>query len=325
MEVAGFRPRITTARNTFRTASTEAQPQDQFQRAEIFELPKVPNFQPGESIEARAARLETQWAERVPNPKSVVGVIVERGWTPTEQHDPKLNIADAIMDSGGIPKLLFIGRGQVSEQMGKINALAIPGGRDIDPGKYGAERGPGMADSDPDPEFDDFEIACIGQALDEGMPLLGHCRGEQITNVAAGGTMTQDIPTEFETAEGWGSKYGTPVEHRPEIVRPNDALRIHPVHLIYVKPGSRLFEMAGDSLEAVNSVHHQCIAKVSPLFDVVAWSLDGLVEGIERKGKPHQAAYQFHPEALRYTDPKYQQLYDKLVQDGADFRDGKLN
>ena len=303
---------------------TASQATDQFVPSEIQNPHPVPKFRPSQTLEQRAAQLESSWAERVPDPVSVVGVIVERGWDPTEEHNPVLNICDAIMDSGGIPKLIFQGRGDAEHQMGQVNALAIPGGRDIDPSKYGQERGPGMADSSPDPAFDDFEIEAIRWAYDSGMPMLGHCRGAQIMNVAGGGTMTQDIPTEFETAEGWGSKYGTPVNHRPEIVRPNDHLRVHPVHLIYVEPRSRLAEVVGDSLEAVNSVHHQCIANLSPLFDVVAWSLDGLVEGIQRKGMPWQAGYQFHAEAQRYTDPKYQVLYDHLVRDGADFRDGKL-
>ncbi len=305
-------------------ASVSEAPTDVFERSEIFETPKVPNFKVADDIDDIAARLEAEWAERMPNPKSVVGVIMERGWRPTEEHDPKLNICDAILDGGGIPKLLYIGRGKVAEQMGQVNALNIPGGRDVDPREYDQVRGPGMKDSNPDPEFDRFEIECIQLALESGMPLLGECRGEQITNVAGGGTLIQDIPTEFTTRDGWGSKYGTKVDHRPEAVRTDDSLRVHPVHLIYIEPGSRLREIAGDALEAVNSVHHQCIANVSPLFDVVAWSLDGSVEGIERKGMPWQAAYQFHPEAQRYTDPRYQALYDHLVQDGADFRAGKL-
>lgn len=313
-----------TMRLQHRAAISSEAPTDVFTRAEIFENPTVPNFGKSDDIHARAAKLEAQWAERVPNPKSVVGVIVEKGWVPKDEHDPKLNIADGIIDSGGIPKLIFIGRGDPIEQMRSVNALAIPGGRDIDPSKYGAERGPGMADSDPDPEFDDFSIACIQYGYESGMPMQGHCRGGQIMNVAGGGTMVQDIPTEFTTREGWGSKYGTVINHRPEIVRPNDDLRIHPVHLIYIDPNSRLHGVVGDCLEAVNSVHHQCMAQVSPLFDVIAWSLDGSVEGIQRKDMPWQAGYQFHPEAQRYTDAKYQVLYDNLVQDGADFRDGKL-
>lgn len=283
-----------------------------------------PNFPNSVSIDQIAADLEQQWGERLQGQqRCVVGVVVERGWRPTSQHDEVLNIADAIMDSGGLPQLLYLGREPLNQQMQGIDALALPGGRDIDPAKYGATLGPGMDPKEPDSAFDDFEIAAIRKAYEKGMPMLGHCRGAQIMNVAGGGTMTQDIPTEYHTPEGWGSKYGTAVNHRPEEVRPSYSKRVDPVHLVYVEEGSRLAGLAG-ALQSVNSVHHQCIAHISPLLMPVAFALDGLVEGFERKGMPWQAGYQFHPEALRYTDARYQQLYDHLVGDGEKYKQGTL-
>ena len=276
------------------------------------------------NIDQITAELEQQWGERMQGQqRCVVGVVVERGWRPTSQHDEVLNIADAIMDSGGLPQLLYLGREPLSRQMSSIDALALPGGRDIDPSKYGATLGPGMDPNEPDSAFDDFEITAIRKAYEKNMPMLGHCRGAQIMNVAGGGTMTQDIPTEYQTPEGWGSKYGTSINHRPEEIRHSYSKRVDPVHLVVVEEGSRLQGLAG-ALQSVNSVHHQCIAHISPLLAPVAFALDGLVEGFERKGKPWQAGYQFHPEALRYTDARYQQLYDHLVSDGESYKQGTL-
>jgi putative glutamine amidotransferase len=285
-----------------------------------------PNFAPQLGIDKIVSGLEAQWARRMDGQeRCVVGVIVERGWRPETEHDEVLNICDAVMDSGGLPKLLYVGNGNgdVKEQMSGINALAVPGGRDIDPAKYGATLGPNMDPNEPDPVFDDFEIAAIRSAYASGMPLLGHCRGTQIMNVAGDGTMHQHIPADFKSPEGWGSKYGTPVNHRPEAVRHDYALRVYPAHMVYAEEGSRLHGIAG-ALQSVNSVHHQCIAAISPLLVPVAFALDGLVEGVQRQGMPWQAGYQFHPEALRYTDSRYQQVYDHLVADGEKFKSGEL-
>lgn len=181
-----------------------------------------------------------------------------------------------------------------------------------------------MAASSPDPAFDDFEISAIQNAYDTGMPLLGHCRGEQIMNVAGGGTLTQDLPTEHVTPEGFGSKYGTEVNHRPESVRHHYDKRVNGAHLIYIEPDTRLHEIAGDSLEWVNSIHHQAAHQISDLLEVVAYGMDGVPESVQRKGKPWQVGHQFHAEAMRYTDPKFQKVYDFLVDDAAKFRSGEL-
>ncbi len=276
----------------------------------------------GVSIEDRAADPESQWAQRMAEPSCRVGILCERSWVPSSEEDPILQIADAVMDAGGIPKLLFIGE-PVEQQMSGIDALTIPGGRDVHPKFYGQVIGPGMAHSKPDPDFDAFEIGCIQSAFESGMPMLGMCRGEQIMNVAGGGTLVQDIPTEFVSPEGWGSAYGTRVNHRPA-QNNTHAKRVDPVHLLVVSQNTRLHEIVGDSLEAVNSIHHQAIAQVAPILTAVAWSPDGLVEGVERTGMPWQSAYQFHPEHLRRSDSAYQDLYDNLVHDAVRFKAGDL-
>lgn len=296
--------------------------------SEVFKFPQVPSLPARASIDVVAARLHDQWQRRMGDGgRCVVGILCEHGWHPDKPEDAVLNIADAIMDAGGMPRVLY--SGGPADQMKGLDALAVPGGRDVDPASYGMERGPGMPATDPeaepDPDFDSFEIECIRQAYETGMPVLAHCRGEHIMNVAGGGTLLQDIPSEFNSPAGFGSKYGNHVNHRLEAVRHDHTLRIYPTHPIYLEPGSKLQQLVGGSLEAVNSIHHQCIAMVSPLLVPVAWALDGVIEGVERKGMPWQAGYQFHPEALRYTDPKYQQLYDRLVDDGVRFREGELN
>lgn len=283
-----------------------------------------PNFAPSATIETIAKDLQGKWAERMQGQqKCTVALVVERGWRPTEEHDEVLDIADAIMDAGGLPKIIYLGNGDVKEQLKDVQGLALPGGRDIDPARYGGTLGPNMDPNEPDSAFDDFEIEAIRHAFATGMPMLGHCRGFQIMNVAAGGTMKQHIPADFVSPEGWGSKYGTPINHRPEETRHEYARRVDPVQFLFVEEFARLHALVG-SLDSVNSIHHQCLDQIGHLFVPVAFALDGLVEGIQRKDMPWQQGYQFHAEALRYTDSRYQGVYDNLVNDGVKFGRGEL-
>jgi len=312
------RPLSTTA------ASAEAPLDTWAPQGEVAVPPPKPNFAPSATIETIARDLQQQWTDRMQGQqKCTVALVVERGWRPTEQHDDVLNIADAIMDAGGLPKIIYLGNGSVAEQMKDVQGLALPGGRDIDPAKYGATLGPNMDPAEPDSKFDDFEIEAIKLAYDTALPMLGHCRGFQIMNVAAGGTMKQHVPADFKSPEGWGSKYGNAVNHRPEETRHDFAKRVDPVQFLFVEDFARLHGLVG-SLDSVNSIHHQCLDQLGHLLVPVAFALDGLVEGVERKGMPWQQGYQFHPEALRYTDSRYQGIYDNLVNDGVRWARGEL-
>lgn len=326
MQIRAFTSLPQNPRMVTQTLDSSADPVDRWTpQGEVARTHPKPNFPPSATIESVVGTLESQWKARLDGKeRCVVGILVERGWVPKEEHDEVLNIADAVMDSGGLPKLLYLGKGTVPEQMKSLHALAVPGGRDVDPSKYGAQLGPHMDPNEPDPAFDDFEIAAIRLALEEKMPLLGHCRGAQILNVAAGGTMTQDIPHEFHSPEGWGRADGLPIVHKPEWVRNNYAMRIYPSQLTVVEEGTRIHQIGGDLLQGWNGDHHQCIDKVAPGFTVVARAVDGLIEGIERAGVPWQAGYQCHFEGLRYTDSRFQGVYDNLVADGERFKNGTL-
>lgn len=269
-------------------------------------------------IDQLARHLEDLWEQRTAGEHAaVVAIPTERSWRPTQVEDDVLEIADAILDAGGLPRLLYVGAPKKD-----FDALAIPGGIDVHPKFYGEEIGPGMDPAEPDPTFDEFQIGLIRDAFHSKMPLLGHCRGFQITNVALGGSLIQDIPSEFSPRPGFEAKYGTPVDHRPEASRHDFTQRHHGVQLIVTEPGSRLHQLVGE-LDSVNTVHHQGVKDLSPHLEVTAWGLDGMVEGFQVKGNPQQQGYQFHPESLRYGDARYQGLYDGLVRDAASWRSQK--
>ena len=270
-------------------------------------------FAPSATIDEVADTLETMWSERTRGEhKAVVLIPTERSWRPVKEQDDVLEIADAVMDAGGLPKLTYVDAPQKD-----YDALAIPGGIDVHPENYGEAIGPGMDPNEPDRAFDQLEIGLIRDAVDTGKPLLGHCRGFQITNVALGGSLIQDIPTEWNGREGFETS--SRVDHRPEASRHDFLARHDGVQLIVTEPGSHLHSLVGE-LDSVNTVHHQGVKDLSPRLEVTAWGLDGMVEGIQVKGAPHQQGYQFHPEALRDGDARYQGLYDGLVEDAAAWR-----
>ena len=258
------------------------------------------------NIDQVADQLEALWEERMGDEyKAVIGIPVQTGWKPLQPVDDVLEIADGIMDSGGLPRLVYR-----SEHDNQTDGTFLPGGIDVHPKFYNEEIGPGMDPKEPDVNFDQLEIGLIRDHVEKKKPFAAACRGMQITNVALGGSLYQDIPTEFHDQR---------IDHRPETTRHDLLKRDTAVHLIVNEPGSRIFEAVGE-LDAVNSVHHQGVKDLSPVLSVTSIAPDGMVEGVEVKGNPAQNGYQFHPESLRYGDPDYQKLFDNLVNDAAAWR-----
>jgi putative glutamine amidotransferase len=214
----------------------------------------------------------------------------------------------ALIDAGAQPKLLYASRGTVQKQMERVDALLVPGGHDVDASSYNQSPGPGMAGRKTNAKLDQTQIDYIQYALQNGTPMLGICRGMQIMNVAGGGTLCQDIPTEHP------GNYGVHLNHCP----PNGMGG--GVHMIGISGSSRLRRLLDSNDIWVNSVHHQCVATLSPLFEVAAISLDGVFEAMERKGNPTQMAVQFHPETARDWQGKFNRLFDYLVSNGERMR-----
>lgn len=220
---------------------------------------------------------------------------------------------DAVTDAGGTVDRITLDGNRPEDVVGRVDALLFPGGAEVDPALYGATR-TWSPSKNFNPDFDRFQIACAQLAFAAGIPLLGICRGQQVLNVAAQGTLLQDIDRDVRRPQGLR------IEHRQQRI-PGLEEDLGPTHVVRLQPGSVLHALFETTSLAVNSFHHQAVATVAPLFAAVAWSPDGVIEGIERKDLPCQIAVQWHPERQRQLDPVWNRLFDKLVYDGRVFKE----
>ncbi len=166
--------------------------------------------------------------------------------------------------------------------------LLLAGGADVAPERYGQARHPSVTDVDA--ARDEYEVGLVRAAIAAGVPILAICRGLQVMNVAAGGTLVQDIPSQMPGA----------LEHR--VPDPQDAI----AHVVRVTPGSRVADLMRASLVggydlAVNSRHHQSVWDVADGFEITALSPDGVVEAIELPDTRYCVGVQWHPENFLRT------------------------
>jgi putative glutamine amidotransferase len=204
--------------------------------------------------------------------------------------------ATAVRKAGGIPVVLPNADGnseKISEYLQLLDGLIMPGGADIPPSEWGEEQHPTTKLLD-DNRYH-FEKSLITRWIKETKkPLLGICLGSQWINVAHGGSLIQDIPSELK------------VVHKDEA---------HPVtHPVTLEPGSRLREIFGEDTFVVNSLHHQAVRKVGEGLRVVAKSPDGVIEATETTD-PNRflIGVQWHPEKLIETDPKQAKIFAAFI------------
>lgn len=171
---------------------------------------------------------------------------------------------------------------QAAAVLGRVDGLVLTGGEDIDPAHYGAAMHP--KGGPPHAARDATELALAREARDRRLPTLAICRGIQIVNVALGGTLIQDLPSERPR--------GT--DHDPGADRASRS------HDLVVERGSRLAEALGATELAVNSSHHQAVDAVGHALVASAHSPDGVVEGLEtpKESDWWMIAVQWHPEEL---------------------------
>jgi putative glutamine amidotransferase len=166
------------------------------------------------------------------------------------------------------------------ENISNLDGLLLTGGNDVYSGSYGESTISDQWQQDRPRTF--YEIELIKQALQQGKPILGICRGFQMLNVALGGSLYQDIATQTRTE----------LQHRS----PNKpAWNRHPVKVL---ESSYLYRIIGQTSVQVNTSHHQAIKTLAAGLTAVAWTPDGIIEGIESAGQAFVLGVQWHPEAM---------------------------
>lgn len=188
-----------------------------------------------------------------------------------------------------------------------LDGLFIAGGVDVDPSSYDHVRSPSCGRTDMD--RDAVEIRLARWARADGKPLLGVCRGLQIMNVAAGGSLYQDCAEDLP-----GS-----IKHDyfPNAGHARDYL----AHTVQVGPGTRLHDIFGADEIRVNSMHHQGLARIADDLTVSATAPDGLIEALEVSDHPFALGVQWHPEMLVDSDPGTRRLFEAFVAAAGSYRD----
>ena len=197
---------------------------------------------------------------------------------------------NAVAAAGGVPLMLppIVSLvDHVPALLGRVDAVVLHGGGDVDPRRYGqeasAEQLYGIV-----AEHDEVELAVVRAALDADLPMLAICRGLQVLNVAMGGTLQQHIDTESH----WFA-------HRTDVE---------------VAEGSRLAAALGGKPAACHCVHHQAIDELAAGLTVTARTADGIIHGAEVDSARWVVGTQWHPEDTAADDPQQLALFEALLR-----------
>ena len=177
----------------------------------------------------------------------------------------------------------------------EVDGLLLPGGWDVDPSYYGEKPDEKVGPIDRD--LDETELRLFSQAREKEIPILGICRGQQVINVAMGGSLIQHLDDHDVRAQG----------------------RRHLAHTIEVDPSSELGRAAGEHKIRVNSLHHQAIRRLAPGLQQTAKGEDGTVEGVESEDGLI-VAVQCHPEELTTDLPWARRLFERFVARAREVR-----
>lgn len=212
---------------------------------------------------------------------------------PREEGSPyvqtRSSYVHAVEVAGGLPVLIPpLGPDALEALLERLDGIMFPGGADVDPAEYGEVRQP---KTEVVSGLDRLELAVARWALRSDVPTLGICRGQQVLNVALGGSLIQHLD-----------------DHR----QPGDRTAL--TQTLKVTPGSRLADVFGATRIEVNTMHHQAVKEVARGLTAVAWAEDGTIEAMESHDHPWLLMVQFHPEELVDFHAPSQRLFTAFVE-----------
>ena len=261
-------------------------------------------------------------------PKPIIGI--SSGFSDKERvYSLAETYVESIKKAGGVPVLLPHTPEEAAIVAERIDALLISGGPDVDPQLFKEMPHPTLGAICP--ERDESELALIKAFMDSGKPILGICRGMQLLNVAAGGSLFQDLPTFFPEYQKkymddpplWfagflnvitggtvaGKGFAARYRQQPLVKHVQEAPRWFLSHTVDLLPETKLATIFGNPSIGVNSYHHLAVKEVAPGFAVTAIAPDGVIEGIERPEHIFCIGVQWHPECMFHIEDT---LSDKL-------------
>ncbi len=210
-----------------------------------------------------------------------------------------LDYVAGVAGAGGVPMVLPPIAGASEEMARGIDGLLLTGGSDLDPTYYDEKSLPELGVTLP--ERDAFEMDILRHALQRGVPVFGICRGMQVLNVALGGTLYQDLPSQLE---------GGSIAHRQQMPK------WQWTHEIEVDAGSEVAKITQSTNLRVNSYHHQAIKTLADGLAAVAHASDGVIEAVESHDLSEHwlVGVQWHAEAMRDTEgPEHRNLFEAHV------------
>jgi len=234
--------------------------------------------------------------------KPVIGIVAS--WN--EENESSVlphTYVSAVLEAGGIPLAIpMVGKEEADQILPKLDGMVFPGGADVDPARYG--ECPHLKLGKVNPRLDELELYLARRVLDMGLPVVGICRGCQVVNVAAGGTLVQDIP----------SQVGGAMKHQQQ------APRWHGTHEVIIDEDSLAFDVFGVRRLMVNSYHHQAVRDPGEGLVVSGRALDGVTEVVEGR-KNFVLLIQWHPECMFKHNRVFLRPFEALVEAARNYRD----
>lgn len=209
---------------------------------------------------------------------------------------------NALMRAGALPVLLcpHMNDDMLLSCLSGLDGVLLAGGNDVSPDRYGHE--PINALGEVNPLRDDFEGRLVRMAAQMNMPVLGICRGIQSMNVALGGTLWQDVPSQYHRPDG-----------KEGLAHSQTRADFYTSHRVKIEKGTLLSRVIGEEEIWVNTFHHQAVREAAPGLAVGAHASDGLIESIEHPGLPFFLGVQWHPERYFDRDRTAMALFDAFA------------
>ena len=221
------------------------------------------------------ARIDAVQSPKVAN-KPLIGISL--GYNP-KKNSVNTVYVQSVLKNGGVPYLVPVTDDveTLRQIVSQLDGLVMTGGEDIDPKYYGEENHSQLGEVNV--ERDSYDLTLVKLAIEHNIPILGICRGLQLINVAMGGTLYQDLPS----------------QHSQEIIHRQESGTIL-AHKVLVTPDTQTYKVLGVSELMTNSLHHQAIRKLAPELKITGKAEDGVVEMIEGYPTRSVLAVQYHPE-----------------------------